>query len=205
MTMYECFCVCPYMSADLGCLSEHENGCPSEHGGPRSDCVQVFVSLELDYVGTMGWSLTSGLLPTPSLGLPPHAVPSFPPAWSQPSIWTFASVHLPEDTGGRSRESEALGNEEAIHAAIPSVFIATMPALMGSEHWMQLSACNPAGMTALCGPHHVHLLSSAAENAPTWDEGTTCFSKLISKTSSQLGFLWRSRWCVIVPGLYFGH
>lgn len=26
------------------------------------------------------------------------------------------------------------------------------------------------------GPHHVHLLSSVAENSPARDEGTTCFS-----------------------------
>lgn len=74
-------------------------------------------------------SLTQGTLPSPSLGLPLPAGPSFSPA----PIRTFASVYLPEDTDGRSRESEALGNEVAIHSAIPPVFIATMPALMGSE------------------------------------------------------------------------
>lgn len=76
-------------------------------------------------------SLTPGALLSPSLGLPLQSCPAHPAGASSP-FRTFASVCLPEDTDGGSRESEALGNEAAIHAAIPPVFIATMPALMGS-------------------------------------------------------------------------
>lgn len=53
---------------------------------------------------------------------------------------------------------------------------------------MQLSMCNPAGIMAPCGPHHVRLLSSVAESSPTRDEGTTCFSNCFPKPPLGWGF-----------------
>lgn len=53
---------------------------------------------------------------------------------------------------------------------------------------MQLSMCNPAGIMAPCGPHHVRLLSSVAESSPTRDEGTTCFSNCFPKAPLGWGF-----------------
>ena len=65
--------------------------------------------------------LRGRLLPSYSLGLPLRAELSCPfhqPGASSPTpppFRTFASACLPEDTDGRSRESEALGNEAVIH------------------------------------------------------------------------------------------